>query len=101
MHKTYFICPYKSEPIDNMVSDYAAAITETKTKFPDTKMVVAGLPPHRNAIETRTKIKDYNQSMKEWCRANNMNFGDNQGLRRLWFFYNDRSNPGCSPYPPC
>ena len=69
-----------TEPIDKLVSDYAVAITEAKTKFPDTKMVVAGLPPRHNTVETRTKVKDYNQSMKEWCTANNMNFVDNEGL---------------------
>jgi hypothetical protein len=69
-----------TESIDKLVSDYTVTITEAKAKLPDTKIVVAGLPPRHNTIETRTKVKDYNQAMNEWCSANHIDFIDNENL---------------------
>ena len=66
--------------IEKVVSEYSVTLTETKTKFPDVKLVVAGLPPRHHSNEMRTKTKDYNEAMKKWCQVNNVSFIDNETL---------------------
>ena len=51
-----------------------------KTKLPNTKLVIAGLPPRHNTMEIRTKVKDYNEEMKKWCDANEMTYINNEEL---------------------
>ena len=55
--------------VDDTMANYVMALTETKVKFPETKLVIAGLPPRHKSLEIRTKVKDYNKSMKQWCEA--------------------------------
>ena len=66
--------------VDDTMANYVMALTETKVKFPETKLVIAGLPPRHKSLEIRTKVKDYNQSMKQWCETNNMDFVNNEEL---------------------
>jgi lysophospholipase L1-like esterase len=66
--------------VEDVVSEYAMALTQTKAKLPDTKLVVAGLPPRHHSTEIRTKVKDYNEEMNKWCKANNIDFIDNEML---------------------
>ena len=66
--------------VDDTVSDYSLTLTETKAKFPDSKLVIAGLPPRHNSVEIRTKTKDFNEAMKNWCDANNMDFINNEEM---------------------
>ena len=66
--------------IDDVVSEYTMVLTQAKEKFPDTKLVVAGLPPRHHTTEIRTKVKDYNDSMKRWCATNGMKFVNNEEM---------------------
>ena len=66
--------------VDDTMANYVMALTETKVNFPETKLVIAGLPPRHKSLEILTKVKDYNQSMKQWCETNNMDFVNNEEL---------------------
>ena len=66
--------------VDEVVSDYAVLITEAKTKFPNSKLVVAGIPPRHHSSEIRTKVKDYNEAMDKWCKTNGMDFINNEEM---------------------
>ena len=66
--------------VEDVVSEYVMTLTDTKAKYPDTKLVVAGLPPRHNSTETRTKVKDYNDEMNKWCKANSVEFIDNESM---------------------
>ena len=44
--------------VTEVISEYSLALTETKAKFPYTKLVVVGLPPLHKTDEIRTKVKD-------------------------------------------
>ena len=56
-----------------------------KTKFPNARLIVSGLPPQFPDEETRCKVKDFNQVTnqvtKDWCRVNDMPFVDNIDYR--------------------
>ena len=43
--------------INEVVAEYAVVLTKMKEKFPNTKVVVAGLPPRHPMNEIRTKTK--------------------------------------------
>ena len=66
--------------VDEVVSDYAVLITEAKTKFPNSKLVVAGIPPRHHSSEIQTKVKDYNEAMDKWCKTNGMDFINNEEM---------------------
>ena len=66
--------------VEDTISKYTLALTETKDKFPDSKLVISGLPPRHKSVEIRTKVKDYNDEMKKWCETNNMTFINNEEL---------------------
>ena len=66
--------------VDEVVSDYAVLITEAKTKFPNSKLVVAGIPPRHHSYEIQTKVKDYNEAMDKWCKTNGMDFINNEEM---------------------
>ena len=66
--------------VEDVVSEYVMTLTDTKAKYPDTKLVVAGLPPRHNSTETRTKVKDYNDEMNKWCKANSVEFINNESM---------------------
>ena len=67
--------------VEDVVSEYVMTLTDTKAKYPDTKLVVAGLPPRHNSTQkTRTKVKDYNDEMNKWCKANSVEFIDNESI---------------------
>ena len=55
-------------------------LAETKDKFPNVKLVVAGLPPRHHSDEIRTKTKDFNNSMMHWCQANDVYYVKNESL---------------------
>ena len=66
----------KHSSVENVSSEYNLMLTEAKSKFPDARLVVAGLPPRFPSTEVRTKVKDFNQSTKNWCEANDIKFID-------------------------
>ena len=53
-------------------------LRKQKTKFPESEVIVAGLPPRFSSDEIRTKVKDFNEATKRWCGANNVKFIDNE-----------------------
>ena len=69
-----------SNCVEEVVTEYSLALTEEKAKFPETKLVVAGLPPHPNTAEIRTKVKDYNEVMSKWCETNGMDYINNEEM---------------------
>ena len=64
-------------------NDYATLVAETKTKFPNARLIVSGHPPRFPDEETRCKVKDFNQVTKDWCRVNDMLFMDNNDCFEL------------------
>ena len=64
--------------VQNVTEDYASLITEAKVKFPDSKIVVSGLPPRFPSDEIRTKVSDLNDSVNQWCTENGLQFVNNQ-----------------------
>ena len=69
--------------VDDTLSDYSLTLMKTKAKFPDSKLVIAGLPPRHNSVEIRTKIKGFNEAMKNSCDANNMDFRNNEEMFKI------------------
>ena len=63
---------------EKVVSDYAIALANTKTKFPGAKVVVAGIPPGHRSTEIRTKTRNYSEAMKDWCTTNNIKYVENE-----------------------
>ena len=55
--------------INEVVAEYVVAMTKMEEKFPNTKVVVAGLPPRHPTNKIRTKTKHYNKSLKKCCDA--------------------------------
>ena len=66
--------------INKVVAEYTVSLTKMKEKFPNTKVVVAGLPPHHPTNKIRTKTKGYNESLKKCCDTNNICFIENESL---------------------
>ena len=60
--------------------NYTLALTEMKTKMPNTKLIISGLPPRHNNMEICTRVKDYNEEMKQWCDTNDMTFISNEEM---------------------
>ena len=68
----------ESKTVEQVTEDYTMMLSEIKDKFPDSTLVVSGLPPRFPSQETRTKVKDLNESTKKWCIINNVKFIDNE-----------------------
>jgi lysophospholipase L1-like esterase len=66
--------------VEKVASDYEFTLTESKVKFPEAEIIVAGLPPRHHSVEIRTKVKDYNDRMKRWCNTNDVKYIDNEDL---------------------
>ena len=49
--------------IENVTEQYASLVTNVKTKFPETKLIVSVLPPRFPSDEIRTKTVDLNEAM--------------------------------------
>ena len=64
----------------NNYNPLTLALTEMKTKMPNTKLIISGLPPRHNNMEIRMKVKDYNEEMKQWCDTNDMTFINNEEM---------------------
>ena len=60
----------KETSVEKVSNDYDTLVAETKTKFPDARFIISGLPPRFPDEETRCKVKDFNQVTKDWCRVN-------------------------------
>ena len=60
--------------IEYVTEEYASLVTEVKTKFPETKLIVSGLPPRFPSDEIRTKIVDFNEAMRKWSEQNELQF---------------------------
>jgi lysophospholipase L1-like esterase len=63
---------------ETVSSDYALMLTNVKTKFPDAKVIVSGLPPRFSNETIRTKAKDLNESLKKWADENEIQFIENE-----------------------
>ena len=66
--------------VEELTSQYEVLITEAKKKFPNSNIIISRLPPHFNKDTTRTKVKDFNESMKTWSNQNQITSVDNQIL---------------------
>ena len=64
--------------VEDACAEYSVLVTDIKAKFPDTNVVIAGLPPRFKNNETRTKVKDFNESTKKWCAENEIKFIENE-----------------------
>ena len=69
--------------VDDVSAEYSILLTETKAKFPESDLIVSGLPPRFPTDEIRTKIKDFNDTTKGWCEANGLKFIDNNDCFEL------------------
>ena len=64
--------------IESTTENYATLLSEVKAKFPESKMVISGLPPRFPTNELRTKISDFNEAIKKWSEENELDFISNQ-----------------------
>ena len=80
------ICPsYQKQSLHRLVvtveqitSDYAVLFTEVKDKFPETNVIISGLPPRFKDDTIRTKVKDFNSSIQKWANENEIQYIDNE-----------------------
>ena len=70
----------ENSSVEETVTNYTLALTEMKTKMPNTKLIISGLPPRHSNMEIRMKVKDYNEEMKQWCDTNDMTFINNEEM---------------------
>ena len=66
--------------VEELTSQYEVLITEAKKKFPNSNIIISGLPPRFNKDTTRKKVKDFNESMKTWSNQNKITFVNNESL---------------------
>ena len=64
--------------IKDVSDDYVTLLTELKTKYPECKLVISGLPPRFPTDEIRTKVADFNDTIQKWCIDNQLTFVNNQ-----------------------
>ena len=60
--------------VETVTGAYATMLTETRDKFPESKLIVSGLPPRFKNEEIRTKIKDFNELIETWSNENEIQF---------------------------
>ena len=61
-----------------MLPQIMCLLTKIRSKFPQADLVVSGIPPRFRTDEIRSKVKEYNVSMKRWCDDNSITFVDNE-----------------------
>ena len=66
--------------VEQITSDYAVLFTEVKDKFPETNVIISGLPPRFKDDSIRTKVKDFNSSIQKWANENEIQYIDNEPL---------------------
>ena len=49
-------------------------LTEAKERFPESELIVSGLPPRFRDDKIRTKVKDLNESIRSWANENQISF---------------------------
>jgi lysophospholipase L1-like esterase len=81
----------KNKSVEDVTGEHVLMLTEAKSKFPDTDIIVSELVPRTEIPEKRTKIKDFNQATKEWCSANSIKFIENEDCFELKSGYIDVS----------
>ena len=69
--------------VETVTAEYAVLLSDIKTKFPESEVVVSGLPPRFHVENIREKVKDFNNNSKKWCAANNMKYIDNEPMFEL------------------
>ena len=69
--------------VETVTAEYAVLLSDIKTKFPESEVVVSGLPPRFHGENIREKVKDFNNNSKKWCAANNMKYIDNEPMFEL------------------
>ena len=64
--------------VEEVASQYEVLLTSIKEKFPESKVIMSGLPPRFHSDTIRTKVKDFNENMKKWSEKNQIQFIDNE-----------------------
>ena len=64
--------------VDNVTTQYEVMVTDIKNKFPESDVIISGLPPRFCRDTIRTKVKDFNKSLKQWADQNEITFVDNE-----------------------
>ena len=60
--------------VETVTGAYVTMLTETRDKFPESKLIVSGLPRCFKNEEFRTKIKDFNKLIETWSNENEIQF---------------------------
>ena len=66
--------------VENVTSKYELLLTETKKKFPESSLIISGLPPRFHNDIIHTKVKDFNEKMRNWSEQNKIKFVDNEAI---------------------
>ena len=64
--------------VETVSSEYTLMVVEMTEKFPETNIIVSGLPPRFKNEEIRTKVKDLNEFLKKWAAENKIQFIGNE-----------------------
>ena len=66
--------------VESVTTQYELLLTETKNKFPESNVIISGLPPRFGNELIRTKVKDFNRNMKAWSEQNEITYIDNEPI---------------------
>ena len=66
--------------VENVTSKYELLLTETKKKFPESSLIISGLPPRFHNDIIHTKVKDFNEKIRNWSEQNKIKFVDNEAI---------------------
>ena len=64
--------------MEQITSDYGVLLTEVKDKFPETNVIISGIPPRFKDDSIRKKVKDFNSSIQKWANENEIQYIDNE-----------------------
>ena len=71
------------QSLEDIKSEYALLLAEIQEKFPETKMIIAGLVPRFKNDIIRSKVKEFNDTMQKWAVENQIKFIDNESSFEL------------------
>ena len=60
--------------VESVSASYVTMLTEAKERFPESELIVSGLPPRFRDDKIRTKVKDLNESIRSWANENQISF---------------------------
>ena len=64
--------------VENVSSEYKLLLTETRNRFPESNIIISGLPPRFNNDTIRAKVKQFNEHMRKWSEQNQIRYVDNE-----------------------